>query len=439
VNRAKANRANNWGPTAAHARALWCGLVLASAAVLGHRPDLLVLATPFIAAALWAALLRPTSPLTVRQSVGHSTLSEGDATTWHFSVDDPSGLADDIAVRLRVGEWIDMQPADGAAAASVRNDGDHVLDVGVRATRWGRHRVGPARVVASSAWAGFQWVSDNNVNEFALLALPRTAHFDATATSVHRPGLIGVNRSPHQSFGTEFASIRPFQPGDRLRRIHWSRSLRTGTLHVTSTWADHDRHVVLLVEGFEDIGRSDGIDGRASSLDLALRAAGSIAEHYLKVGDRVALVILDNRGVHRLPPAGGPRHLRRLLETLTTTDPTGRFIDTGRVPRGLTPGALVVAFSPLATPTALERAVTMATHGRSVVVVDCLPPDITQRFPDDPLAALAWRLRALERTSEIRRANESGVAVVQWRGPGSLDQVLRDAQRNAAARAVRPS
>lgn len=432
-------RADGWGPTAAHARAVWCGLVLAGAAVLGHRPDLLVLATPFVGAAVWAAVLRPTSPPTVQQSIGHSTLTEGDATTWRFCVQDPSGRAEDIGVRLRVAEWIDMQPADGAAAASVRDDGDQLLDIGVRASRWGRHRVGPARVVTSSAWAGFQWACDSGANERSLLALPRTAHFDAAASSVRRPGLIGVNRSPHQSSGTEFASIRPFQPGDRLRRIHWSRSLRTGTLHVTTTWADHDRHVVLIVEGFDDIGASGGIDGVASSLDLVLRAAGSIADHFLGVGDRVALVIIDNRGVRRLPAAGGPRHLRRVLQALSTTDPSGRFSDTGRVPSGVTPGALIIMLSTLAKATSLERAVTMVAQGRSVVVVDCLPPDITRQFPDDQLATITWRLRVLERAREIRRAGETGVAVVQWRGPGSLDQVLRHVERNAAARAVRPS
>ncbi len=439
MNRSQSTWADGWGPTAAHARAVWCGLVLASAAVLGHRPDLLVLATPFVGAAVWAAVLRPTSPPTVQQSLGHSTLTEGNATTWHFRVEDAGGRAEDIAVRLRIAEWIDMQPADGAAAASVRDDSDQVLDIGVRATRWGRHRVGPARVVASSAWAGFQWVSDSGANERALLALPRTARFDATASSVRRPGLIGVNRSPHQSSGTEFASIRPFQPGDRLRRIHWSRSLRTDTLHVTTTWADHDRHVVLLVEGFDDIGASGGIDGVASSLDLALRAAGSIAEHFLGVGDRVALAVLDNRGVHRLPVAGGSRHLRRVLQVLASTDPSGRFADTGRVPSGVTPGALVVMLSPLVTAASLERAVTMVAQGRSVVVVDCLPPDITRQFPGDQLATIAWRLRVLERAREVRRASESGVAVVEWRGPGSLDEVLRHVEHNAAARAVRPS
>lgn len=439
MNKAKAAQADPWRPTAAHTRALLCGFVLASAAVLGNRPDLLVLATPFVGAAVWAALLRPTAPVTVGQSIGHSRLTEGDASTWRFSVDDPSGRADDIAVRLRVAGWIDMHPRDGSAAASVRDDGDDVLDIGVRAVRWGRHRLGPARVVASSAWAGFQWVSDSGTNERSLLVLPRSAHFDATASAVRRPGLVGVNRAPRQSSGTEFAGIRPFQPGDRLRRIHWNQSLRTGTLHVTSTWADHDRHVVLLVEGFHDVGRSEGIDGSASSLDLTLRAAGSIATHFLSVGDRVALVCLDNRGIRRLPTAGGSGHLHRLLETLSTIDTTGRLADTGRVPHGVTSGSLVVILSPLVSPTSLERAVTMAAHGRSVVVIDCLPADIVHQFHDDPLGRIAWRIRVLEREREIRTANESGVPVVQWRGPGSLDRILRDVQHRAAARSGRPT
>lgn len=439
MTRTKGTPPDPWGPTAAHVRAVCCGLLLAGWAVLGHRPDLLVLATPFLGVAVWATLLKPSAPLAVHQSLGHSRLTEGDASTWRFSIDDPSGRADDISVRLRCAGWIDMHPGDGAAAASIRDDCADALDIGIRAVRWGRHRVGPARVVASSAWAGFQWVSDSGANERSVLVLPRTAHFDATASAVRRPGLVGINRAPRQSSGTEFAGIRPFQPGDRLRRIHWNQSLRTGTLHVTSTWADHDRHIVLLVEGFNDVGRSEGVDGNASSLDLTLRAAGSIAKHFLGVGDRVALVSLDNRGIRRLPAAGGSAHLHRLLESLSNTDPTGRLADTGRVPRGVTSGALVVILSPMVSPSSLERAVTMAAHGRSVVVIDCLPPDIVRQFPDDPLGQLAWRIRVLEREREIRVANESGVPVVQWRGPGSLDRVLRNAQRNAPARSGRPT
>ena len=89
-------------------------------------------------------------------------------------------------------------------------------------------------------------------------------------------GLVGLHRANRQGGGSEPAEVRPFRPGDRLRRINWRVSSRTGTLHVTSTWSDRDTHVLLLLDTEADIGRSDGVDGRASSLDIAVRAAAAV-------------------------------------------------------------------------------------------------------------------------------------------------------------------
>ncbi|MEP6893335.1 MAG: DUF58 domain-containing protein, partial [Gaiellaceae bacterium] len=426
-----------WRPTTAHARALLGGLLLAVAAVLARRPDLLVLATPLVVAAVWAVMLRPRCWPQVSHSIGHGVVREGEATTWHIEVRDPEGRVDDVAAVLEATTWIDRQPVDGQVVVSLRDDGDEPLAMVIRPTRWGSRRVGPALVVASSAWAGFRCAPKGETNAHTLVALPQPSRFDASAPPVRTPGLVGVNRSPRQGSGTEFASIRPFQPGDRLRRIHWAQSLRTGTLHVTSTWADHDRHVVLLIDALNDVGESDGIDGRASSLDISLRAAGAIAEHYISTGDRVALVVIGSRGVRRLPPATGYRQLRRMLEVMASIEPATELVDDGRMPRGLGQGALVVMLSPLVSPTALQRAVTIAEHGLTVLVVDCLPADITQSDPDDPYVGIAWRIRLLEREREIRRVGEAGIAVVPWRGPGSLDVVLRDLHRNAGVRMAR--
>ena len=425
----------HWEPTAAHARAVVAGLAFAVVAVLGRRPDLLVLATPLVAAAVWASARRPTQAPDVRQSIGHSVVREGEATTWHIDVRDHEGRIDDVAVQLDVSAWTMTDPIGAEVAASLHDDGDDALAVVVRPTRWGRRTVGPGLVMASSAWAGFRWVVHRESDTRLLVVLPQPSRFDASAPPVATPGLVGVNRSPRQGGGTEFASIRPFQPGDRLRRIHWPRSLRTGTLHVTSTWADHDRHVVLLIDALDDVGESGGLDGRASSLDIAVRAAGAIAEHYISVGDRVAMIALGARGTQRVPPAAGHRHLRRLLEVLATVEPAINRLDNGQVPRGLGPGALVVMLSPLVSPKAFQRAITMVNHGLTVLVIDCLPPDITSDDPSDPLVGLLWRIRLLEREREMRRVRESGVAVVPWRGPGTLDVVLRDLQRQARSHA----
>ncbi len=420
--------AERWRPTAAHLRASIGGVLLAVAAVLGRRPDLLVLATPLAGAAAWATALRPARPPMVGQSIGHGVLVEGEATTWHVSVDDPDGRVEDVAVLLPAAAWTEQRPADGQSAVSLRDDGDGPLAIVVRTTRWGRRAVGPALVVASSAWGAFRSVSSPETAR-SLLALPHPSRFDAPAPAVHRAGLPGVHRSVRESSGAEFASIRPFQPGDRLRRIHWPQSLRTGALHVTSTWADHDRHVVLLLDALDDVGGSEGVDGRASSLDIALRAAGAVAEHYLSTGDRVGLVMLDSRGVRRTPASTGRRHLRRMLEVMAGAEPAVNRLDVGRIPPGLPSGALVVMLSPLVSRSTLQRAASMAGRRMTVVVIDCLPADIVTRLADDPEQALSWRIRLMEREREIRRVNEAGVPVVRWVGPGSLDEVLRRADR----------
>jgi uncharacterized protein (DUF58 family) len=386
------------------------------------------------AAAGWAALRRPHQAPVVTTSLGHGVVREGEATTWRVTVDDPEGRVEDVAAVLDAPVWIERRPTGGQVATSLPDDGSAPLAVSVRPVRWGRRTLGEVLVVASSAWAGFRWVRHTGGDEATLVALPVPARFDATAPPVQTAGLVGVNPSPRQSSGTEFASIRPFQPGDRLRRIHWPQSLRTGTLHVTSTWADHDRSVVLLVDALDDVGDSEGIGGRASSLDIAVRAAGAIAAHHIGIGDRVALVALGSRGIQRLPPSTGNRHLRRLLEVLATLEADSRRSDTGQVPPGLGPGALVVLLSPLVTAAALQRAVTMADHGLTVLVVDCLPPDIAEHDGGDPYVGIMWRIRLLQREHEIRRVSEAGIAVVPWRGPGSLDPALRDLHRHTRVR-----
>lgn len=427
----------SWRPTTAHTRALIGGLLLAVVAVLGRRPDLLVIATPLAGAAVWAAMTRPSTPPTVHQSIDHRTLYEGQATTWRVSFDDPEGRVDDVAVVLAPSAWTGLEPTDGQVVVDLRSDGDDALKVAVGTTRWGCRRVGPALIVASSGWAGFCWSSRNEAAAEQVVILPQLSQFDAAAPGARTAGLIGSNRSLRYGGGAEFATIRPFQPGDRLRRIHWARSLRTGTLHVASTWADQDRHIVLIIDALEEVGDSEGIGGRASSLDITVRAAGAIAEHYVGVGDRVGLLVFGARGVQRLRPAAGSQHLRRLLGVLADIRPAHALADDGRLPRDLGEGALVLMLSPLTTPAALQRAAAVAGRGMPVLVIDCLPTDITQQDPTDPYAGIAWRIALLQRERDIRRAAEAGIAVVPWRGPGSLDVVLRDMHRRSLAGAGR--
>jgi uncharacterized protein (DUF58 family) len=268
--------------------------------------------------------------------------------------------------------------------------------------------------------------------EHRLTTLPRPPAFDAVPPTHRADGLVGLTRSNRRGEGAEFEGLRPFRPGDRLRRINWPRSLRSGDLHVTATWADQDSQVALLVDALDDFGTSDGIDGSESSLDVAVRASAAIAEHFLRRGDRVSLRVFGSTGVPRIPPASGTAHLRRVLDALARIDPgtdPGDLVRTRRDP--LPPGSLAIMLSPLVSSKALERAATLSAHGLSVAVVDTLPADVAE--VDDVIARFAWRIRILERREELDAIRDLGVPVVAWRGTGSLDPFLREIARRAAA------
>ena len=423
-----------WHPTATLLRGVAVAAMFMVVAVLGRRPDLIVLAAPLAVATAGAVLQRPMTEPVVTQAIDHVTLHEGQATTWRIGVADPDGCVDDVGYVFKGARWIDVEPTTAAAAVSLRDDGDRSLAVRLRPTHWGRHVVRPATVVASSAWNGFQYCTNSPADTVRLLALPSGSRFDATAPPVRTAGLIGANRSPRPGGGSEFAGIRPFAPGDRLRRIHWTESLRSGTLHVTSTWSDDDRHVVLLIDAFDDVGRSGGIDGSASSLDISVRAAAAIAEHYCTSGDRVTVVTMGATGFRRISPSAGYGHLRRLLDILARVRPAHVLVDDGRVPSGLGRGTLVVLLSPLVSQSSLRRLARLADRGVAVAAIDCLPSEISVEDPLDPYPSLVWRLAVMEREEQLQRVRESGIAVVPWVGPGSLDLVLRGLQRRVPNR-----
>ena len=422
-----------WRPTSAHFRAVLLGAAGTLAAVLLHRPDVLVVATPFLVVATWSWVTRPDRPPTLRTRASHRSLREGEGGQWVSQVQVPAG-GEDVLLGLAPALFVDYAPALGVTTVAIEDAVDGLVTgrVAFRPTRWGVRALGPAVCRVSSSWGGY--VSGPGVSgELPLTVLPLPAVFDPTAPTPHPEGLVGLHRASRVGNGSEFASLRAFQPGDRLRRIHWPSSLRTGTLHVSSTYGDEDCQVVLVIDAFSDLGPREGIDGRATSLDLTVRAAGAMAEHHLVVGDRVGLRVVGSAGTPRVPMGTGRGHLRRALDILAVIAPaTERHDDGAWATAGIGAGALVIVLSPLIDPAMVDVVARLGARGLTTVVVDTIPEHLEQTG-DDVYGALAWRLRRLTREADIDRLTAAGIPVVPWRGPASLDIVLRDIARRARA------
>lgn len=422
---------DRWRPTHAHLRACVLAASLVVLAVLSQHASLVVLAGPFLAVVAWSLLTVPRESPTLRHPVRLPVLREGESMSWRAELSAVEGL-DQAALLFAGAAYLELRPGNGTigVTAPARPDGPLALTVQARSTRWGNRPAGAAVISATSSWAAFRW-GPIELEPLPQTTLPLPAVFDSAAPPPHPVGLVGLNRSARRGDGTEFATIRAFQSGDRLRRLHWPVSLRTGELHVTATWADQDAEVLLLVDASTDLGSSEGVDGLASSLDVTVRAAGAVAEHFLHRGDRVGMCVFGP-SVVRVPTGSGQTHLRRLLFRLADTMVGDRDAATARLLRlHLNGDAMVVMLSACISPVALTQAAALAARGLSAVVVDTLPEHVGG--VSGPALTTAWRIRRLERSAELLRLTRHGIPVVPWHGPGSLDQVLRDLGRRSRA------
>lgn len=430
-----------WRPTASLTRAVVVGLAAAVYAVVGGHGGMALVALPLLAASVWAGLTRPTRRPRVSMRAPTPVAPVGSAVRWQVDVEATPGLRDVVAT-LATDDGVSTVPAHGHVAAAAA-PGATTVSVAVDGTleHWGPRHLGPAQLAAYGELAAWLWQPEETLT-CTVAALPEPDTFSSAAPLPHPIGLVGSHRSARPGEGSELADIRPFQTGDRLRRIHWPVSLRTGSLHVTTTYADHDTEVRLVLDASTDAHGPADPDGTVrGSVDLGVAVAGALAAHYLRAGDRVGLSI-HGRSAHEVPALGGQQHLHRLLAGLALTEPgagTVRRVRSlrARLARVLRPGAVVVVLSPILESDVLGHAIHLSRTGHHVIVIDTLPAALLDEDPDPGLLAalapklapqtarVAWRMRLAERAVERRRCEAAGVPVVRWVGPGSLDAVLR--------------
>jgi len=426
-----------WRATAAMTRATALGALGVAAAVLFGAPVVVVLTAPLLLLAAMGLLHRPTTSPVVETEVDHVVLHEGQGTRVRLVVDDLSDVEHVTRLSSPV-RHVALHPAAGRMGCLLEPDGEPpVVEASPR--RWGRRLLGEENVALTSRWAGYRWGPVSMVGS-QLQVLPVRAPFDSRAEAPQPLGVVGAHRSQRPGDGTEFASIRPFHPGDRLRRIHWRVSLRTDALHVVSTRGEEDTAVLVVVDALADHGRSGGVDGAASSLDVAVRAAAAIAEHHVRRGDRVSLRVVGTGG-ETVRYGTGARHLRLIQSRLATMQVgTPRDLRGDQVQLGVTAGTVVIVLSPMLSDVVGTMTASLVKRGLPVLVVDTLPTDVVPAVVEgtDPrIADLAWRMRRIERREGLARLATIGCPVVAWRGPGTLDEVLHRLARRAQLPRVR--
>ncbi len=328
-------------------------------------------------------------------------------------------LIDRLEIRLELPHGIEA--ADGADALAVRlvAGEDRTLTIPLRCLRWGVYELGEIEVRARDRLRIVTW-EDHVERGAELKVYPTPESLSRIISPVETQAFAGSEVARVKGDGIEYADIRDYVPGDRLRAINWRASARRGSLVVNERHPERNTDVVLFVDSFVDVRGAD-----RSTLDDAVRATASLAGLYLERRDRVGLVSFG--GILRwLQPGSGPMQRYRLIETLLETGvaPDYTWRDVNRIPsRILPPKALVLGITPLVDPrftTALEN---LRARGFDVAVIEVDAVALVEPGRSD-VERLAHRLWLLEREVLQARLEGLGIGIARWGDDVSLEAAL---------------
>jgi uncharacterized protein (DUF58 family) len=210
----------------------------------------------------------------------------------------------------------------------------------------------------------------------------------------------GTHRSPKRGSGVEFGGHRNYVPGDDLRFMDRHALMRHGRLMIREFETETDRSLRLMLDASESMAyRSE--TAPAAKLAYGALIAAALARVALSSGDPVALDWIGGDRCRALPGNGGREAFDRIVGALEDAVPAGDLSrETEPIAQSLTAvsrhaarGAVLVLLSDLLDlPRAiLERFATLATRGRTLVVVRLLDPLEAQFSFDGPV-----RLRSAE-------------------------------------------
>jgi uncharacterized protein (DUF58 family) len=383
------------------------GFGLLAALVLG-RPLLVALAAPFALVVAAGLILADDPGLEARVRVNRERVLEGDEVELEIELYAERGLPR-LDVLARVPNGLAVEEGPNLVSIRLEPREERKLVLRLRATRWGGYLLGDVLLRGQDTLGLFRF-DQALPRSVQLRVFPREEHLRRLLRPHETQPYSGDEVARRRGDGIEFADIRPFAFGDQVTRVNWRATARRGELWVNDRHPERNSDVVLFLDAFAEARR-----GETSTLDLALRAAATLARGYIGKRDRVGLVSFGGT-LRWLHPGTGEAQLYRLTEALLDTQILLNYAwrEIAVVPaRVLPPQSLVIALSPLLDERSVNALFDLRARGYDLVVVETSPSAFMDpgRTPPERLAFRLWQLR---REALRQRLRQAGVAVVEW-------------------------
>ena len=403
-------------------------LGLVASLVLGF-PELVVLAAPFALVAGAGLALAETPDPEFSLELERERAIEGEELPLTLRIATAVPI-EQLDLRLTMPEGLSL--ADGENPVALRiPSGERELEYRLSCERWGAYVFGAVRVVAHDRFRVFRYERSLDF-QLPLKVYPRPEVIKELLRPLETQVFTGNLVAREKGEGIEFADLREFVPGDRVRRINWRASARRGELWVNELHAERNSDVILFLDSFTEARREN-----ESTLDRAVRATAALVEHYLEHKDRVGLVSFGGV-LNWLLPSTGMTQLYRIVDSLLDTEIVLNYAwkDLDVIPpRTLPPKALVIALTPLLDDRATGALMDLRARGFDLALVEISPVPfvVPGRQEHEQLAYEIWKLRRDALRGQYERA---AVPVAVWNDEVPLIAALEEVR--AFRRYARP-
>lgn len=288
---------------------------------------------------------------------------------------------------LLVREQLDDAFASVSDAESYVQVGPNVppatFDVEALAMHRGRTTVGPVTIRVEDPF-GLLRIDRPVVAAEEVVVVPASTALSAMDTGALAGAVSADEGRVGQGGSADDSELRPYRPGDPIRRVHWAQSARRGELHVRQTTQAQPPEAVIALdlrrESYQQLGRDDLAElsdlGGDAAFEHAVVVAASVARALAARTSRVVLVTDDLGGDSRhTGDAGGLTdvlvgladvHVRSDARAVTDVLPDVR----GRDVHGMT--AVVTGHCTAEQATELVSATSGSSRG---ILATIVPPD----------------------------------------------------------------
>lgn len=151
--------------------------------------------------------------------------------------------------------------------------------------------------------------------------LKKIRHIEMRTLRLVENLMAGHYHSVFKGRGMDFDEVRPYEPGDDVKRIDWNVTARTGVVHIKK-YIEERELTVLLVVDLSASGATGSVD--QSKRERAAEMAAVLAFSAIFNNDKVGLLLFTDRTERYLRPQKGRQHVLALISLILTHQPRRR-------------------------------------------------------------------------------------------------------------------